>query len=159
MSVSPSLPTDGDSDREVNATVALLTNEVIDLKAKLSKVLKEKRTVETEIKAREKAINKLRRTSETIGRESEILSIVRKWFGHEDHTIERMSPLFVAARLGDMEGVKALLQCTYDMAKNEHDDIKEFMSLSVEERVNKVEEAYVRTLQERLLFVSLFLLV
>lgn len=74
--------------------------------------------------------------------EHHMLSIVRYWCAWASN--QSVSPLYLACELGDLDAVQALLQCKPSHVQNESEEVKRFLSDTVEERINKIEEVEVQ---------------
>lgn len=71
-------------------------------------------------------------------RPSIMLAKVRHWCRAARE--RRRHPLHLACVVGDVEGVKALLECTFGMIQDEEAYVKQYMSDSFEDRLNKNED-------------------
>ena len=69
-----------------------------------------------------------------------VLAVVRFWCAQA----KKFSPLYLASKEGDLQGVQALLQCTPEMVTHESESVKRMMRESCYKKINKKETKNVR---------------
>lgn len=74
-----------------------------------------------------------------------MLSKIHQWcFAAADDVDLKRSPLYLASEKGDLEGVRALCECSPELLVSESKYVRRCMQGSVQERVNKREAQDVR---------------